>query len=255
MKIVKPKGKLFLALILLAAFMFAPGGCVQEPDELMINDGLYPYQMFYIYAAPLWTTSQGGPNHDETVNYGILSTEHRYLVDDHGVLAIGARKQQWMLMAEEKGLEFDESTLRSRRFAIKNITTGRFINVRGLTAQSLAKADQGQQILMTEFENDDSFFWGINPQSVTVDTEQAAFSNANIISRKPNTSGAGILCLLGNYAYQTMKPSENTSELYAVQFLYGTAFADGTYSEYDPEYTSYAPNPQGCAFFNFSYRR
>ena len=141
-------------------------GCTLNTGELTIIDGLYPYHMFYIYSAPLWTTHTGGPNHDQTINYEVvtgLETGRNYLVDDYGVLAFGGARQRWMLMAEEQGLEFNEATLRSRRFAIRNVTTGRFINVQSLVVQPMANAIEGEQVLMSEFEWDSTFFWGINP--------------------------------------------------------------------------------------------
>jgi len=245
----KTKSKLLLTVMLMTALTFMAGGCNHNTGELFITDGLYPYHVFYIYSAPLWTTYTGGPNHDETINYNMLtglSTGKSYLVDDYGVLAFGGNKQKWMLMTEEKGLVLNEATLRSRRFAIRNVSTGRFINVKGLSVESMVNANQGEQVLLSDFEKDDAFFWGINPQ-VFMGKGMPVIFNANVVSSLPNYFGAGILCLLGNAEYETMKPSENNEGLYAVQYLYG---ARGEH-EYNPEYISYSPNPPGCAFFCF----
>ena len=237
-----------MAVVLIMAFMSMVCGC--DTEDLEVVDGLYPYHPFYIYCAPLWTTFAGGLNHDETINYDALSAGRKYLIDDHGVLAIGSDRQKWMLMADEKGLEFSEATLRTRRFAIKNVTTGRFINTKGLTVQSMLNADQGEQVLVTEFEWDYSFFWGINPQMYSPGREgPPAFINANIVSGDFNNSlFAGFLCLMGNSVFRTMKPSENTKNFYAVQYLYGERIA----TDMDPEHVNYWPDPLGCAVFNFS---
>ena len=240
------KSTLFLPVLTMMVFTFAAGGCAPDTGDIPIINGLYPYQMFYIYVSPLWTTNTGGVNNDETLDYEQvtgLSTGKCYLVDDDGLLAFGGSKQKWMLMTEEKDLPFTEVTLRSRRFAIRNVATGRFINVKGIEAIRIEDAAIGRQVLMAEFEQDDAFFCRINPQAF-MGEGLPVISNANITM--PNSFNAGILCLLGNLGYRTMKPSGNTGGRYAVQFLYGSE------NTYDPEQTHYSPNPQGCALFNFS---
>jgi len=242
----KAMGKLLLPAVLIMAFTIITGGCTPDTGDISIIDGLYPYQAFYIYSAPLWKTNTGGPNHDETIDYDVLmglSTGKSYLVDDDGLLAFGGSKQQWILMAKEKGLPFNEVNLKSRRFAIKNVTTGRFINVKDLDAASMENAILGPQVLLSEFEDDDAFFCKINPQAFMGD-DLPVISNANITF--PNSFNAGILCLLGHAGFKTMKPSGNNGMQYAVQFLYGSE------NNYNPEFINYSPNPQGCALFCFT---
>ena len=239
----KTKSNLFLAIVLMIVFIFAAGGCTQYTGELTLYHGLYPYQTFYIYAAPLWTTDRGCPNHDETINYEALTgtpTGKNYLIDDDGLLAFGSSKQQWILMAEEEGLAFGEDTLKGRGFAIRNVATGRFINIKGLSAVSIEYAVQGQQILLSDFEPTGDFFCRITPRSIA----GGNMYNANISLR--GFSNIGMLSLLGHSGYQTMKPSGNNKGRYAVQFLYGN---DGGY---DPENTVYSPDPQSHTLFCFT---
>ena len=243
--------KLFL-LYIITTFV-SISGCSFHTGELSIVDGLYPFQMFYISSTYLWITHSGGSNNNEVINYELIAgaaSGKNYLVDDNGFLAFGGSKQPWILMAEQEELEFTEATIRSRRFAIKNAVTGRFINVKGLALESMENAIHGQQILVSEFEKDDAYFWGINPHlGVLVGKTEFPLYAANIVSSVPNYSGAGILSLLGNYHYSTMKPSENTKGLYAVQYLFGV----GTEFRYDPEIINYFGSPQGSSIFNFTF--
>ena len=196
---------------------------------------------------------------------GIPSTDTvAHMVDDNGYLAIGlgysaaVEAGRWKMYVTEEtlanlGLTGASPTLTAstaiggQKFAIRNMGTGRFINVKGLTVATFENAVDGQQILMSDFESDPAFFWGIavfptnfKPSDQNDKFIDASFYNGDLNANNGHPgAGVGIWSILGEFTGTwgstktgTMKASRSeVSGRYAVQFLQGTVGDDGEWSD------------------------
>ncbi|MDR2701446.1 MAG: hypothetical protein LBB72_03335 [Spirochaetaceae bacterium] len=131
-----------------------------------------------------------------------LNELNNYLVDDDGLLALGLESDgeysTWELYAEVPNLQFTPGA--KQKLAIRNITTGNFINRKGVTRTP--RETNGVQLKVSPYEPIDEFFWHITtPQT---GAEGFNFANYNFT---PGTGGIWSFAGTGNVPMASGKNS------------------------------------------------
>ena len=176
---------------------------------------LYRFLRTWGWVPGFWTSGTGIGYNTE---YG-WGAQKCYLVDDDGLLAIGPRTNHlWQLMTTEENLNFNEDNVKGTLFVIKNLHTGRFINVKNISSVATTDAVNGFQVKVSDLEDDPAFYWGFSPARVDDIEMNNTIINSNIFNG--TAEDGGMLCILGDLSNNTMKPSGNDSRLWAVQFLH-----------------------------------
>ncbi|MDR2701445.1 MAG: hypothetical protein LBB72_03330 [Spirochaetaceae bacterium] len=144
-----------------------------------------------------------------------LGGDKNFLVEDDGLLAVGPKTGAavWALMAKENNLTLNNATLKSTEFAIKNMQSGKFINVKNVDRVGPGNPANPTQVKVSTFENTDDFWWKVAGRNNDFSSGTADAFNIY----KGSVEEGGLLSYLDN----DYKPSGNNPNLIAVYLQYG----------------------------------
>ena len=187
---------------------------------------LYRYRTVHLKTSQLWGS------------YQALSPNSTFFVDDDDYLALGPQNgyEEWILMATLPDKDIDPEgfvTMTTGNtihwmLAFKNAATGNFINVQDIITldayKKFSEADEGFQVSVLPFKDEPGFYWGASTYleaETQYGIQSVTFYNGEI---QDWAGGApqdnfGVLTVLGDFANETIKPSNENSNLYAIQFL------------------------------------
>jgi hypothetical protein len=144
-----------VAVVFMLVFTFAGcdsggGGRSGEYEPLEV----FPMGYSFIAQGRLWSAA------------GLIDGTNNYLVEDNGLLAMGLEQSgaysTWVLYAEEVNQQFTPGAM--QKVAIRNETTGNFINRKGVSRTMRETAgDANAQLKVSPIEEGDEFFWYIAP--------------------------------------------------------------------------------------------
>jgi len=162
-----------------------------------------------------------------------------YFRDDNGLLGMGTYIHQWAWMSEdpEEDLYVNPHPTR-RNLAIKNLTTGNFVNRKGIAPTAIEDAVHAQQIKVSPFEDDPAFYWNRATGAYQVVTGEewdwvgymTLFNGVLDESGFPET-GSGIISVLGDFADGGQLRESGNNADFGVWFL-------GS----DEDFTGWSPN-------------
>jgi hypothetical protein len=177
------KNKVLLAMMVFALMMAGcddgGGGGGEVGDALTV----YPTGTRLRMQGRLWATA------------GMTDGTDNYLVDDDGLLALGPEKDgdgsSWEVYVEDlTGFNFVPGT--KQKIALRNVTTGRFVNREGVSRTP--RETTGVQLKVSNWKNIDEFYWYITKSELG--TEGFNFANYGF---QPATGGIWSFAGNGNY--------------------------------------------------------